>query len=139
MFADFVCARLRSDGVTSKNVKLFGEGFLSLVEHYFLHLPLASMKQAHSVRQKANVTEEEWETSLTRWNQIIDEHETEGASEQLADGWKAWLAERGLQSAGQQGSGAQWSPRRAPKSLRTDGMCWVGRGDGCRWRCNWRA
>jgi hypothetical protein len=74
-FADLVCARLRSDGVTSKNVKLFGEGFLNLVDHYFWHLPFASMKQAHSVRlgQKANVTEEDWET---RWNQIIDKHET---------------------------------------------------------------
>ena len=71
MFADLVCARLRSDGVTSKNVKLSGEGFLNLVDHYFGHPPFASMKQAHSVR--ANVTEEDWET---RWNQIIDEHET---------------------------------------------------------------
>jgi hypothetical protein len=70
-FADLVCARLRSDGVTSKNVKLFGKGFLNLVDHCFWHLPFSSMKQAHSVRQKANVTEEEWET---RWNQIIDEH-----------------------------------------------------------------
>ena len=50
---DLVCARLRLDGVTSKNVKLFGEGFLNLVDHYFWHLPFASMKQAHSVRQKA--------------------------------------------------------------------------------------
>ena len=72
-FADLVCARLRLDGVTSKNVKLFGEGFLNLVDHFFWHLPFASMKQAHSVRQKANVTEENWET---RWNQIIDEHQT---------------------------------------------------------------
>jgi hypothetical protein len=98
------------------------------------------MKQAHSVRQKANVTLEEWET---RWNQIIDEHETEGARGQLADGWKAWLAERGLQLAGLQAQcrelGEQWSPWRAPKSLRTNGMGWLGRGDGGRWRCHWRA
>jgi hypothetical protein len=32
-FADLVCARLRSNDVTSKNVKLFGEGFLNLVDH----------------------------------------------------------------------------------------------------------
>ena len=100
-FADLVCARLKSDGVTPKNVKLFGTGFLNLVDHYFWHLPFASMKQAHSVRQKANVPEEEWET---RWGQIVAEHDTEGAREQLAEGWKAWLAER-VQKAGDSGAG----------------------------------
>jgi hypothetical protein len=114
MFVDLVCARLRSDGVNSKNVKLFGKGFLNLVDHYFWYLPFASMKQAHSVRQRANVTEEEWET---RWNQIIDEHETEGAREQLADGWKAWLAERGQQSAGPQGAGGTVVSTEGPEIL----------------------
>ena len=48
-FADLVCARLKSDGLTPKYTKLFGTGFLNLVDHYFWHLPFASMKQAHSV------------------------------------------------------------------------------------------
>ena len=59
------------------------------------------MKQAHAVRQKANVPEEEWET---RWGQIVAEHDTEGAREQLAEGWKAWLAER-VQKEGDSGAG----------------------------------
>ena len=87
----FRAARLKSDGVTPKYVHLFGKGFLTLVDHYFWYLPFSSMKQAHSVRQRANVTEEEWET---RWAQIVAEHGQEGAREQLAQGWKDWLAER---------------------------------------------
>jgi hypothetical protein len=59
------------------------------------------MKQAHTVRQKAHVTEEEWET---RWGQIIAEHDAEGAREQMAEGWKAWLDERVLQASGQDGA-----------------------------------
>ena len=54
------------------------------------------------MRQKANVTEEEWET---RWGLIIAEHDTEGAREQLAEGWKAWLDERGPQASGREGAG----------------------------------
>lgn len=61
------------------------------------------MKQGHAVRQKANVTEEEWEA---RWALIVAEHETEGAREQLAEGWKAWLSERAVEAAGAAGAGA---------------------------------
>jgi len=66
------------------------------------------------VRQKANVTEEEWET---RWNQIIGEHEAEGARVQLAEGWKAWLAERGQQSAGPEGAGGPVVSTEGPEIL----------------------
>jgi hypothetical protein len=39
--------------------------------------------------------------------------------EQLADGWKAWPAERGLQSAGPQGAGGAVKPGRSHKA----GIC----------------
>ena len=50
--ADRVSASLRKDGATPKQVKLFGKGFLQLVDHYFWHLPFASVKQAHAVRYR---------------------------------------------------------------------------------------
>ncbi len=46
------------------------------------------------MRQKAEnsaVTEEDWDQ---RWQAIVAKHETDGASEQMRAGWKAWLAER---------------------------------------------
>ena len=74
-------------------MKLIGKGFLNLVDHVFWHLPFSSVKQAHAVREKANppVSEEDW---ATRFEAITDEHKEEGAREQLAAGWKAWLVAR---------------------------------------------
>ena len=73
-FADWVGARLKKDGVTPKHVKLFGKDFLQLVDHYFWHLPFASVKQAHAVREKAGTPQDEWEKRIA---QMQAEHETE--------------------------------------------------------------
>ena len=100
---DSLRGSLKANGKTAKNVKLFGKGFLHLVDHYFWYLPFASVKQGHSVRQKANVTEEDWDQ---RWQRIVAEHEEEGARDQLAAGWKAWLAERDAAGAGRPAPGA---------------------------------
>ena len=74
-------------------MKLIGKGFLNLVDHVFWHLRFSSVKQAHAVREKANppVSEEDW---AARFEAITDEHKEEGAREQLAAGWKAWLVAR---------------------------------------------
>ena len=90
VFADQYLDSLKPDGKSFKNVKLVGKGFLQLVDHYFWYLPFASVKQGHAVRQKTVATEDEWDQ---RWQQIVAEHEVEGAREQLKAGWKAWLAE----------------------------------------------
>ena len=84
---------LKRDGVTPKNVKLIGHGFLSLVDTLFWYLPFASSKQAHGIRERAvpAVTEENW---AEMYATIIAEHKEEGAREQLAAGWKKWLAEQ---------------------------------------------
>lgn len=74
-------------------MKLIGNGFLTLVDHIFWHLPFVSTKQAHSVREKANppVAEEHW---VDKFDEITAEHTVEGARDQLAEGWKSWLAAR---------------------------------------------
>ena len=95
---------LKSDGKTAKNVKLFGKGFLQLVDHYFWYLPFASVKQGHAVREKSGgVTEEDWEL---RWQAIVAEHEVDGAREQLIAGWKTWLDERNSTGGGRPAAGA---------------------------------
>ena len=99
--SDLVCARLKSDGVTPKYVKLFGNGFLHLIDHYFWYLPFSSMKSGHSARTKAGVTDTDWET---RWSLIVAEHDSEGAREQLAEGWKAWLEEQFPRMGGSAGA-----------------------------------
>ena len=88
---------LKRDGVTPKNVKLIGHGFLSLVDTLFWYLPFASSKQAHGIRERAvpAVTEENW---AEMYATIIAEHKEEGAREQLAAGWKKWLADHPLMS-----------------------------------------
>jgi len=72
-FADSVGAKLKKDGVTPKDVKLFGKGFLKLVDHYFWHLPFASVRQACAVREKAGMLQEECEKRIA---QMQAEHET---------------------------------------------------------------
>jgi len=49
--------------------------------------------------------------------QMQAEHETEGAREQLASGWKAWLAERGQQPAAPQGAGGAVVSTEGPEIL----------------------
>ena len=84
---------LKRDGVTSKNVKLIGHGFLSLTDNLFWFLPFASSKQAHGIRETAvpAVTEENW---AEMYAAITAEHDEEGAREQWAAGWKKWLAQQ---------------------------------------------
>jgi len=91
--------------VTAKNVKLVGKGFLGLVDNIFWHLPFVSPKQAHAVREKANppVTEEDW---AERLEIIKAEHAADGAREQLAAGWKSWLAAKDPAAEADQEAGA---------------------------------
>jgi len=60
------------------------------------------VKQAHSVRERAGTPQDEWDKRMA---QVQAEHETEGAREQLASGWKAWLAERCGEAAGAEAVG----------------------------------
>ena len=64
--------------MTSKNVKLIGHGFLSLVDNLFWYLPFASSKQAHVIHKKAVPagTEENW---TEMYAAITAEHSEEGA------------------------------------------------------------
>ena len=58
------------------------------------------------MRQKAGnfaLTEEDWDQ---RWQAIVAEQETDGAREQLRNGWKAWLAERDASGSGRPAAGA---------------------------------
>ena len=84
---------LKRDGVTSKNVKLIGHDFLSLMDNLFWYLPFASSKQAHGIREKAvpAVTEENWAEMYAA------EHDYEGAHQQLAAGWNGWLSRTWVQ------------------------------------------
>ena len=93
--------RLKSDGTsTSKKVKVLGKGLLTLVDHVFWNLPFANLKQSHTVRKKANVTEKEW---ANKWEEIVAEHDLPGAREQLASGWKEYLESHGAGQAGAAG------------------------------------
>jgi len=93
--------RLKSDGTsTSKKVKVLGKGLLTLVDHVFWNLPFANLKQSHTVRKKANVTEKEW---ADKWEEIVAEHDLPGAREQLASGWKEYLESHGAGQAGAAG------------------------------------
>ena len=95
------CDRLKKDG-TAKLVPLIGRRFLHVVDSLFWHLPFASPKQAHAVRERANpiVTEEEWTEKFER---ITAEHVENGAREQLHNGWKQWLLAL-IQRAAREGS-----------------------------------
>ena len=54
-------------------------------------------------RKPARRRMSQWEKRIA---QMQAEHETEGAREQLASGWKAWLAERCGEAAGAEAVGA---------------------------------
>ena len=82
--------RFKRDGETIKNVKLIGKGFLSLVDHLFWYLPFTSVKQATQVREKNNIADDAWDTMRC---EISEEHDAPDASQQLADGWKSFLAD----------------------------------------------
>ena len=41
-------------------MKLISKGFLNLVGHVFWQLPLSSIKQAHAVRERVYMSEEDW-------------------------------------------------------------------------------
>ena len=95
-------SRLKNDGVTSKTMKLLGIGFLNLVDHLFWNLPFASVKQGISVREKYNISEEDWDHAFQA---ITAEHEKDGARQQLIDGWKKWINDRRARSQGEGGAG----------------------------------
>ena len=96
-------SRLKNDGVTRKTMKLFGKGFLHLVDNIFWNLPFASVKQGISVREKNNISEEDWDNTF---QSITAEHDKDGARQQLIDGWKTWIQDRHAQEEGQGGGTA---------------------------------
>ena len=55
----------------------------------FRNLPFVSVKQAHTVRKRADlpVTEEEW---VETFDQITAEYKANEAREELCTGWKQW-------------------------------------------------
>ena len=86
-----------------------------LVGSSFQRLQYISAKHAHVARKKAcpPVTEEEWPVTRSERSESSDkittEHKEEGAREQLAAGWKAWLAARNqaaVEAAAEAGPGA---------------------------------
>ena len=95
-------SRLKNDGVTRKTMKLFGKGFLHLVDNIFWNLPFASTKQGISVREKNNISEEDWDNTF---QSITAEHDKDGARQQLIDGWKKWINDRRARSQGEGGAG----------------------------------
>ena len=95
-------SRLKNDGVTRKTMKLFGKGFLHLVDNIFWNLPFASVKQGISVREKNNISEEDWDNTF---QSITAEHDKDGARQQLIDGWKKWINDRRARSQAEGGAG----------------------------------
>ena len=66
---------------------------------FFWKYPSFSVKQAHTVRARANlpVTEEEW---TKKFDQITAEHKVNETREELSTGWKQWLAARSQAAVG---------------------------------------
>ena len=97
-------SRLKKDGVTSKTMNLLGIGFLHLVDNIFWNLPFASVKQGISVREKNNISEEDWDHAFQAITASA-EHEKDGARQQLIDGWKTWIKDRRARDQGEGGAG----------------------------------
>ena len=70
---------------------LLGNSILHLVDNLFWYLPFASVKQGNAVREKFNVSEDDWEAKIQF---ITAEHDKDGARQQLIDGWKSWIQAR---------------------------------------------
>ncbi len=63
---------------------------LDTLDYVFWKLPFSSKKQAQIIRQKNNITVDIWQKHR---DQITAEHRLPHAAEQLAQQWKAWVAQ----------------------------------------------
>ena len=83
------------DGSTAVK-KVFGNGFLDVLDDAFWMLPFSSVRQAQLVRQDHHISIDD-----TKWTQrrekIMGEHRKDGAREQLTASWKAWVASEAFQ------------------------------------------
>ncbi len=87
------CVRLKKDGQTTKEVPLIRSGFNAFIDHLFWYLAFSSVKQAATVLENLeDFTSADWDTKR---QELRDEHPLERASNDLIDGWKAWIVEHG--------------------------------------------
>jgi hypothetical protein len=63
---------------------------------FFWMLPFSSKEQAQIIRQKNQVTDEEWQKHC---DLITAEHRLPAAREQLEQHWKAWISQDALKAA----------------------------------------
>ena len=81
------------DGSTAVK-KVFGNGFLDVLDDAFWMLPFSSVRQAQLVCQDHHITIDDW---TKRREKIMGEHRKDGAREQLTASWKAWVASEAFQ------------------------------------------
>ncbi len=75
-------------------MKVFGNGFLDVINDVFWMPPFSSVRQAQLVCQDHNITMDDWSK---RREKIMDEHSKSGAREQLALSWNSWVASKPFQ------------------------------------------
>ena len=102
---------------------------------------ISSSKQAHGIRDKAvsAVSGDSHEKWAERFEAITAEHREEGARDQLADGWKTWLAAQNpaaaaagvAASAAAAGRAAGGSLSQNLWTIRLSGVGWGGAGRAC--------
>ena len=71
-----------------KESPLIGTGFQHLIDSYFWNLPFVSVRQCKFVMGRADIPEDEWKAKR---DALAGEHSLPNASEQLTEGFKAWL------------------------------------------------
>jgi hypothetical protein len=70
-------------------MKVFGNGFLDVIDDVSWMLPFSSVRQAQIVCQDNKISGDDWVKHRQR---IMQEHRKDGAREQLAASWKSWVA-----------------------------------------------
>ena len=90
-----LCIRLKHTGEDSMEIPLIGKGFLSYIDHLFWFLPFPSQKEANELmatKVLPGVPADLWTTDKRQ--EIADKHHLPQATQELRDGWKAWLRQR---------------------------------------------
>ncbi len=72
-------------------MKVFGNGFLDVIDDVFWMLPFFSVRQAQPVCQDHNITVDDW---TERRERLVQEHRRDAARKQL---WKSWVASEDFQ------------------------------------------
>ncbi len=84
--------RLKKNGKDAKEVSLIGQGFQAYIDHLFWYLLFSTVKQAHEMLAKKEMSDEPW---TIKRDEIKAEHLLERAP---AD--PEWDGKLGLQSMG---------------------------------------